>query len=241
MKLKGKVFVKVQDALNWMKTDKQTTQCKMGRKKQSGTDRETEMAKDSGHCSKPDYDWMWIRFPNRWSRSETVRCISQQWGEEEGGERRAWVGERGRPGGWEDVSTAACGRSKRAVVKFIYSGINFVLQFYSVMFGEWCFRSTYFPTYSIGDITWWYTEVKVVNWVNFYQSLHSYMKYYYSTYVMLNVISLFPDVLFVEYWIKNWNVHWGRCLLRIDFLHFHSCCGLLYIFWLCFSPSPYDG
>lgn len=50
--------------------------------------RETEAGRDSGQSSKPDYDWMWIRFPNRWSRSEAVRCISQQRaGEGEGEER----------------------------------------------------------------------------------------------------------------------------------------------------------
>lgn len=100
---------------------------KTDRKKQADQ-KETEMEAESGHSSKPDYDWMWIRFPNRWSRSEAVRCISQQWAgergrkEDRGTERED---QAGRQRGW--VSTAAGDNtdqfsSKCATVKCIHVG-----------------------------------------------------------------------------------------------------------------------
>lgn len=64
---------------------------------------ETETGRDSGHSSKPDYKRMWIWFPNRWSRSETVRCISQQWWGERGRERHDG---RGKRGGETDINSS---------------------------------------------------------------------------------------------------------------------------------------
>lgn len=113
-----------------IKEKRTKAQCEVDRKKQPETDRETEMAKDSGHCSKPDYDWMWIRFPNRWSRSETVRCISQQWGEEEGEDRGHGWEREGRTG--QEARKTSVNSSLWQVKMGIYSEKNLVSHFYSV-------------------------------------------------------------------------------------------------------------
>lgn len=127
-------------------------QCEVDRKKQSETDRETEMAKDSGHCSKPDYDWMWIRFPNRWSRSETVRCISQQWGEEEGEDRgHGWERGKNRPGDSEDECQQQLVAGQNGHLQWKESCFTFLFS----EFGVGYFKSITFSLFcSINELKW---------------------------------------------------------------------------------------